>query len=107
MNRGLQNKLFNGTVPSGKTALQTVLDERRLELAFEGHRTFDVYRNKQDMNRSYWGYHLPGLKESDVNYNIPAPRALLPGTIQESFIISLKMKSGLIRHVHRILKHQY
>ena len=73
LNRGLTNSLFNGTVPSGKTLLQTVLDERRLELAFEGHRTFDVYRNKLDLNRTYWGYHLTGLKESDVNYNQPAP----------------------------------
>jgi hypothetical protein len=77
MHRGLENKLFNGSVPSGKTALQTVLDERRLELAWEGHRTFDVYRNKQDMNRTYWGYHLPGLKESDVNYNISAPTNII------------------------------
>jgi starch-binding outer membrane protein, SusD/RagB family len=73
MNRGLAGALFNGSIPSGKTLLQTVLDERRLELAFEGHRTFDVYRNKMDMNRSYWGYHLTGLKESDVNYDQPAP----------------------------------
>lgn len=72
-NRGLENKLFSGTVPSGKTLIQTVLEERRLELAWEGHRTIDVYRNKQDMNRTYWGYHLIGLKESDVNYNEPAP----------------------------------
>jgi starch-binding outer membrane protein, SusD/RagB family len=73
MNRGLSDHLFNGTIPAGKTLLQTVLDERRLELAFEGHRTFDVYRNKQDLNRTYWGYHLTGLKESDVNYDQPAP----------------------------------
>jgi starch-binding outer membrane protein, SusD/RagB family len=72
-NRGLSGSLFNGTVPAGKTLLQTVLDERRLELAFEGHRTIDVYRNKQDLNRTYWGYHLTGLKESDVNYDQPAP----------------------------------
>jgi hypothetical protein len=30
--------------PAGSTALEVVLDERRIELAFEGHRTFDVYR---------------------------------------------------------------
>lgn len=79
-NRGLADKLFNGSVPEGKTALQTVLEERRLELAFEGHRTFDVYRNKTDMNRTYWGYHLTGLKESDVNYDQPAPVNIIPWT---------------------------
>jgi hypothetical protein len=66
-NRGLQNSLYNGKVPSGSTALEVVLNERRIELAFEGHRTFDVYRNKMAMNRTYWGYHLPGLKETDID----------------------------------------
>ncbi|KAA2243296.1 RagB/SusD family nutrient uptake outer membrane protein [Chitinophaga agrisoli] len=66
-NRGLQNALYNHVLPAGKTALDIVLKERRIELAFEGHRNFDVYRNKRNMNRTYWGYHLPGLKESDIN----------------------------------------
>lgn len=67
-NRGLSGSaLYNGTLPVGKTILETVLKERRIELAFEGHRTFDVYRNKLNMNRTYWGYHLPGLRETDVN----------------------------------------
>jgi tetratricopeptide (TPR) repeat protein len=66
-NRGLQASLYNGNVPAGFTALDLVLKERRFELAFEGHRNYDVYRNKRNMNRQYWGYHLPGLKESDVN----------------------------------------
>ena len=66
-NRGLQTSLYNGVVPSGSTALNVVLNERRIELAFEGQRTFDVYRNKMDLNRTYWGYHLPGLKETDIN----------------------------------------
>lgn len=66
-NRGLENALYNGQLPAGKTALQTVLKERRIELAFEGHRSFDVYRNNLSMNRTYWGYHLPGLKESDID----------------------------------------
>ena len=35
--------------------LDVVLDERRLELAFEGHRRNDVYRNKRTMNRKYAG----------------------------------------------------
>ena len=67
MNRGLENSLYNGNVPSGTTLLDVVLDERRIELAFEGHRTFDVYRNKMPMDRTYWGYHLPGLKETDID----------------------------------------
>jgi hypothetical protein len=66
-NRGLQNSLYNGVLPTGNDVLTVVLNERRIELAFEGHRTFDVYRNKLNMNRTYWGYHLPGLKETDIN----------------------------------------
>lgn len=66
-NRGLTTSLYSGTVPTGYSALDLVLNERRIELAFEGHRTFDVYRNKRSLNRTYWGYHLPGLKESDID----------------------------------------
>lgn len=66
-NRGLGQSLYKGVVPKGMTALTTVLKERRIELAFEGQRTYDVYRNKQSLNRAYWGYHLSGLKEADIN----------------------------------------
>jgi hypothetical protein len=69
-NRGLQGSLYNGQVPAGQTALDVVLKERRIELAFEGHRSFDVYRNKLSMNRTYWGYHLAGLKESDIDLSV-------------------------------------
>ena len=34
-----------------------VLDERRMELCFEGHRFFDVFRNKLPLDRRYIGYH--------------------------------------------------
>lgn len=66
-NRGLENALYNGQVPAGLTALDVVLNERRIELAFEGHRVYDLYRNKRDLQRLYWGYHLPGLKETDID----------------------------------------
>jgi starch-binding outer membrane protein, SusD/RagB family len=35
------------------SVLPAVLDERRLELAFEGHRRDDLLRNKTDLDRSY------------------------------------------------------
>jgi len=35
------------------SVLDAVLNERRLELAFEGHRRDDLLRNKIDLNRSY------------------------------------------------------
>lgn len=37
--------------------LDCVLDERRMELCFEGHRFFDVFRNRKALDRRYVGYH--------------------------------------------------
>lgn len=39
------------------SVLDVVLAERRLELCFEGHRYFDVFRNRQKMDRRYVGFH--------------------------------------------------
>ncbi|WP_062059630.1 RagB/SusD family nutrient uptake outer membrane protein [Aquimarina longa] len=47
-------------IPTDKTVLDIVLEERRLELAYEGHRRYDVYRNGRIMNRKYPGTHLNG-----------------------------------------------
>ena len=55
-------------------ALDVVLDERRLELAFEGHRMFDVYRNKRSMNRQYPGlqpWKIVPCDEPHIQYPIP------------------------------------
>jgi starch-binding outer membrane protein, SusD/RagB family len=35
------------------SVLDVVLDEKRLELAWEGHRSFDVFRNNRSLDRSY------------------------------------------------------
>lgn len=43
---------------NGKTALDVVLAERKLELAWEGHRKFDVFRNGYELNRMYPGTHI-------------------------------------------------
>jgi starch-binding outer membrane protein, SusD/RagB family len=71
-NRGLEDDLF-ASVPAGKTALDVVLEEKRMEFAFEGHRFFDVFRNKKDMDRSYWGYHILGLTVADINLATTPP----------------------------------
>jgi hypothetical protein len=65
-NRGLEGSLIT-TVPSGSTLLDVVLNEKRIEMAFEGHRTYDVFRNKKTLSKAYWGYHLAGLKETDID----------------------------------------
>lgn len=48
------------SVPTGQTTLDAVLQERRLELAFEAQRKYDVFRNKLNLNREYPGSHLNG-----------------------------------------------
>ncbi|QRQ99875.1 RagB/SusD family nutrient uptake outer membrane protein [Dyadobacter sandarakinus] len=42
---------------AGKTILDVVLEERFLELAFEGHRIYDLFRNNLPMVRNYPGTH--------------------------------------------------
>ena len=66
-NRGLEAALYKGVLPSGANLLDIVLEERRIEMAFEGHRTYDVFRNKKQLVKNYWGYHLQGLKETDID----------------------------------------
>ena len=46
--------------PEGYTLLDIALEERRMEMAFEGQRKFDVFRNNKTMNRRYPGTHLTG-----------------------------------------------
>lgn len=51
-----------------------VMDERRMELAFEGHRVFDVYRNKQNMDRRYPGaqpWEIVSWEYDKIVYPIP------------------------------------
>lgn len=43
-----------------KSVMDVVLDERQLELAYEGHRKIDVFRNGRVMDRQYPGTHLAG-----------------------------------------------
>lgn len=49
---------------SGKTILDVVLDERFLELAFEGHRAYDLFRNSKPLMRNY-----PGSQVVNGNVN--------------------------------------
>lgn len=42
----------------GKSVLDVVLEERQLELAWEGHRKFDLFRNGMTLDRAYPGTHI-------------------------------------------------
>ena len=71
-NRGLGDALYT-SVPSGETILDVVLNERRIELAFEGHRIFDLLRNHRNIVRDYWGYHITNLNPADINLSVLPP----------------------------------
>ena len=69
--------------------LDIVLKERRIELAFEGHRIFDLLRNGRDIIRNYWGFHLdsyngvpssgePGLNAGGVLFHPDDPNVIYP-----------------------------
>ena len=68
-----EQQLFSSDNMMGYTSvLDVVLDERRLELAFEAQRKFDVFRNKQTMERNYPGTHLPsGQTTQEIPYTDP------------------------------------
>lgn len=56
-------------------AADVVMDERRMELAWEGHRMFDVYRNKLNMDRRFAGAQPFKIvywdQEPHIQYPIP------------------------------------
>lgn len=59
---------YDGSAVSGRgrtDLLDVILDERRLELAYEGHRAFDIFRNNKVLDRNYPGTHALN-KDSDV-----------------------------------------
>ena len=57
-----------------ESVLEVVLDERRMELCFEGHRAFDVWRNKLQMDRRFSGAHpweVVDYTDNRIPYQIP------------------------------------
>ena len=56
------------------SVLDVVLDERRMELCFEGLRYFDVFRNRRTMDRRYVGFHNYGT----IDWTDPRLAMLIP-----------------------------
>jgi hypothetical protein len=78
----------DASITSGEI-VDVVLKERRIELAFEGHRIFDLLRNGKDVVRNYWGFHLdsyngvpsgsePGLNDPGVLFHFNDPELIYP-----------------------------
>ncbi|WP_138431339.1 RagB/SusD family nutrient uptake outer membrane protein [Fodinibius saliphilus] len=55
-----------GNYKHHSTLLDVVLEERRLELAFEGHRKYDLLRNDRAVVRDYPGTHLEAGETTQV-----------------------------------------
>ncbi len=72
-------------VPEGKTILDIVLDERRLELAFEAHRRYDIFRNGLTLDRRYPGTHDKG---SNALMTVPANHPRVVDYIPEPQILA-------------------
>lgn len=66
------------TIPSGYNLLDLILEERRLELAFEAHRRFDVFRNRKTLDRNYPGGHISSGGPTNVIYNDKAVVEYIP-----------------------------
>ena len=84
----MDNYLFDSGM-AGNKIVDAVLKERRIELAFEGHRIFDLLRNGKDVVRNYWGFHLdnfngvpagsePGLSTPGVLFKANDPNLIYP-----------------------------
>ena len=56
------------------SSLDVVLDERRMELCFEGDRAFSIFRNKKTLDRRYVGYH----PFTTINWDDPRIALLIP-----------------------------
>jgi hypothetical protein len=55
---------------ASKTVLDVVLEERWLELAFEGHRAYDLFRNDRPVIRDYPGTHALNSSPANINQTI-------------------------------------
>lgn len=65
------NKLYTAGNLGGKTALEIVMEERWLELAFEGHRAYDLFRNNLPVVRNYPGTHsLNNTPTTNINHTV-------------------------------------
>ena len=74
-----------GTMHGYTDVLDVVLDERRMELAFEGHRMFDVYRNQRSMDRRYGGvqpWEVIDYKDNKIQFPIPVYETSVSGIPQ-------------------------
>lgn len=69
------------------SVLDVVLDERRLELCYEGHRAFDVFRNGRSMDRRFAGvqpWEVIDHTDNRIQYRIPYDEISVSGIPQNN-----------------------
>jgi hypothetical protein len=74
---------------NSSNAAQLIDEERQLELAFEAHRGYDVYRNGQTMTRHYPGPHramedIPATSPRVIQYIPQSEINAYPGTLTQN-----------------------
>ncbi|MCW9707994.1 RagB/SusD family nutrient uptake outer membrane protein [Fodinibius salsisoli] len=87
------NQLYSvGDLKNHDSIMDVVMEERRLEFAFEGQRKFDVFRNGRTMQRDYPGTHLSTGEaaqviqpdEPRVVFYIPENEIELNGSLEQN-----------------------
>lgn len=76
-----------------KDIKKIVEEERMLELAWEGHRRFDVFRKRQTLDRKYPGAHTmrsAGDRFLEVPYNSPAVCEYIPQAQYDAYPYELE-----------------
>lgn len=66
------------TIPDDYPVLDVILDERRMELAFEAHRRMDIYRNRKNLDRNYPGGHITSGGPRTLTYDSPEIVEFIP-----------------------------
>lgn len=75
----------NLTAAGYADALEVVLDERRLELCYEGHRAIDIFRNKRSLDRRFAGvqpWEVVDYTDPRILYRIPYDEISVSGIPQ-------------------------
>lgn len=81
----------SNNLPEGKTLLDLILEERRLELAFEALRRADIFRVKGFVDRRYPGHHNDGTPfYQTINYNDPQVAEYIPQRELDAYPIALE-----------------
>jgi len=84
---GINGEYTEGNIQAAgyDDVLSVVLDERRMELCFEGHRAFDIYRNKRSLDRRFAGvqpWEVVDCNDTRILYRIPYDEISVSGIPQ-------------------------